>query len=285
MRHSPGLARLPRLRLLLLLAVALCSLTPLAVHAGTPGAHPAAVQVVFSAQVRAGAESLALDGTVTVNRTGDMHLSVTLTNTERHTLDVILVDDALYASADGGAYEVGSVKQILGDLAGSLPSGLLNPAATMSMALPASCLQPLIPSGAAGLQALSAAGIAVSQGDGGTIAGVATSLLSVHADVARALASFGTLVRSVGMTCGLWQDDMAGLVQASSPQVQQVFAGAALDISVYSGQADDFPRRVSVALDLPNLPYSLQFRADLTPLAAPVPIAPPANSTPVGSGR
>jgi hypothetical protein len=275
------------LRLVLLVSVALFGLTPFVARAGAPGAPPPAVQVVFDARIGADNQAVAFNGEATVNRTGDMYLAATLTSPERHTLDAIVVNDVVYLSADGGTYESGTIEDFVGDLGGGLGAGIAGGApGAMSAAglVPASCLAPIIPGGAAGLRTLAGAGVTVTQADGGTIAGVAISLLSVHANISTALASLSALVRSVGATCGLSQADVDALGQLSSAQVRQLLAGSALDVAVYSEQANDFPRRIDVKLDVPSLPLNLQFRADLTPLATPAPIAPPARSVPVASG-
>ncbi len=276
MRYPSGIHFPAGLRLLLLAAVALCSLAPFAAQAGAPGANPAAIQIRFTARLSAGSDPLALIGELVVNRTGDAHLALTITEPERHTLDVIVVQDAVYASADGGAYETGSLHELVGrfgaEMAGSGPAGSLEGAAETRLA---SCLHPLIPSGGAGLLALADAGITVAQTDGGIVGGVTTTLLSVHASLAPALAGFASLARSLGAACGIPAESLSILGQLDAPEAQAALAGAVLDASVYTGQADDFPRRMDLTLDLPTLEIKVQLHADLTPLAVPVEIAAP----------
>ncbi|HZQ35989.1 MAG TPA: hypothetical protein VFD32_08655 [Dehalococcoidia bacterium] len=246
----------PLRRVVLLLLAPLAALLPLAAHAGTPGANPAAVRFTIAMQAQGPDSSFSLSGDGVADMRGDVQLHMELNGPEQHSFDYIMAGGSAYISADGAPFEV--VTPGMGAMGG----------------LDSSCL------------AMSSQG---NLGDIGTLLGPSASVqnlgtemldgasvqhVRIHLDLASAVQALAPLLRQTLVGCGF---SAGQLGQLSSPEAQDALAGSTLDLDAYVDTVNQFPRRLDLSIDAPAVPLSISMQETFTPLATPVAITPPAG--------
>ncbi len=245
------------LRLFVLLVIApLAALVPLSVRAGAPGANPAAVRFTIAMQVQAPNAAFSLSGSGVADTGGDVQLHMDLNGPEQHSIDYIMAGGTAYLSLDGAPYETVGPGSNGGSMGG----------------LDASCFSMSSQGNLGDIATLLGPSATVQNLGPETLDGATVDHVRVHLDLASALQSLAPLLRQTLLGCGLSADQLNAL---SSPEGQMALAGSTLNLDAFVDTANQFPRRIDLALDFPGIPANFTLQETFTPLATPVAITPP----------
>lgn len=253
--------------LTLTLILGLLGLLATPASAGHTAALPPAAGFHVSFQVSGARAGFTAELQGVANRTGELQATLSTTEPEAHTLDVIRANDTVYVSADGAPYETASdLASLAGSTATGLPPGGLPPGCQTTAAgfgallKTASARQAL--SDLANVQDLGPATV------GDTTTEHYTSSLDLGAVLANPLVQ--QTAGQVLSGCG-----GSGAPQLDPSLLQGVLAGSTVTADAYVDPTNGLPRQFSLTLNLQ--PLSLQFSADgtTTPMAAPASISVP----------